>query len=63
MSEQEQRDIWQLRSRWLGVYHVALVDDVWRAKRYNDVTKVITADTAGELGDAIQRDYDVLRQS
>jgi hypothetical protein len=58
LTEQEQRDLWQLRSRWLGVYHVALVDDVWRAKRYNDITKVITAGSADELADAIKRDYD-----
>ena len=57
LTEQEQRDLWRLRSRWLGIYHVAFVDDVWRAKRYSDVTKVITADTADELGEAIERDY------
>jgi hypothetical protein len=57
MTEQEQRDLWQLRSRWLGIYHVAFVDDVWRAKRYHDVTKVLTADSADELGYKIKADY------
>lgn len=60
LSEQEQRDLRQLRSRWLGVYHVALVDDVWRAKRYSDVTRVLTADSADELADAIKRDYEAM---
>jgi hypothetical protein len=32
-------------------------DDVWRAKRHHDVTTVITADTAEELGQQIQADY------
>lgn len=60
LTEQEQRELWQLRSRWLGVYRVALVDEVWRAKRYRDVMHVITADTADELADAIKRDYDAM---
>jgi len=57
MTEQEQSALWRLRSKWLGTYHVALVDDVWRAKRYGDVTHVLTADTAEELGDKIKADY------
>lgn len=52
--------LWQVRSRWLGIYHVALVDDVWRAKRYGDVTHVLTADSADELGEAITRDYEAM---
>jgi hypothetical protein len=60
MSEQEQQALWRLRSRWLGIYHVALVDDIWRAKRYNQVTHVITADSADELGDMIKADYDAV---
>jgi len=60
ITEQERQALWQLRSRWLGTYHVALVDDVWRAKRYNHVTKVITADSADELGEAIRRDYEAM---
>jgi hypothetical protein len=57
MTQQEQSGLWQLRSRWLGIYHVALIDGVWRAKRYHDVTKVLTADSAGELGELIGQDY------
>ena len=60
MTEQEQSALWRLRSKWLGIYHVALVDDVWRAKRYNDVTRVLTADSADELGEAIKADYDAM---
>ncbi len=57
MTQQEQSALWRLRSKWLGIYHVAFVDDVWRAKRYHDVTKVLTADTASELGEKIGQDY------
>ena len=60
LTEQEQRDLWQLRSRWLGIYHVALVDEVWRAKRYGDVRGVLTADSAEELGEAIKADYQAM---
>ena len=60
MTEQEPSALRQLRSTWLGVYHVALNDDVWRAKRYHQVTHVLTADSADELGDAIKRDYDAM---
>jgi hypothetical protein len=63
MTEQEQRALWQLRSRWLGTYHVAFVDDVWRAKRFGEVTHVITADSADELGEQIKRDYDAVTRA
>ena len=53
MSQEEQRDLWQLRTRWLNVFHIALVDGLWRAKRYNQVTHVITADSADELSDKL----------
>jgi hypothetical protein len=58
MTEQEKSDLWRLRTQRLGVYHVALVDDVWRAKRYNQVTHILTADTADELADKVQSDYE-----
>jgi hypothetical protein len=57
VTEQEQVELWRLRTKWLGVYHVALVDDIWRAKRYRDVTRVLTADTAAELDGQIQADH------
>jgi hypothetical protein len=56
VTEQEMNELWRLRTKWLGVYHIALVDDVWRAKRYHDVTSVLTADTAEELGQQISTD-------
>ena len=57
MTEQEQTELWTLRTKWTGAYHIALVDDVWRAKRYRGVTHVLTADTADELGQQISADY------
>jgi hypothetical protein len=57
MTEQEQQELWKLRTRWLGVYHVALVDEVWRAKRYHNVTRELTADSAKELDGQIRDDY------
>jgi hypothetical protein len=60
LTGQESADLGKLRTRWLGIYHVALIDGVWRAKRYSDVTNVITADTAAELGELMTADYKTL---
>ena len=57
MTEQEYAELWQLRTRWLGVYHVALVHGVWRAKRYHYVADVLTANSVAKLAEQIQRDY------
>ncbi len=57
MTEQEQAELWSLRTKWLGVYYVALTDDVWNARRYHDPTTILTADTAAELDGEIQDDY------
>ncbi len=60
MTSEESSDLARMRTRWLGVYHVALIDGVWRAKRYHDVTTVLTADTAAELGELMTADYETL---
>lgn len=57
MSQSDATSLWTLRVHWEGRYHIALVDGVWRAKRCNDVTKVLTAGTSTELRTAMQNDY------
>jgi hypothetical protein len=57
VTEQDNAELWRLRMRWLGTYHVALADGVWRAKRYHDVTHVLTASTLAGLAEQIQNDY------
>jgi hypothetical protein len=57
MTEQEYAELWRLRMRWLGIYHVALAEGVWRAKRYHDVTHVLTASSLTGLAEQIQHDY------
>jgi len=57
MTEEEYTELWQLRTRWLGVYHVALVHGVWRAKRYHDVADGLTAATVAKLAEQIRHDY------
>jgi hypothetical protein len=56
MTEQEQAELWRLRTKWLGVYHVAFADGVWHAKRYQDVT-ILSAHTPGELDGQMQADH------
>ena len=36
---------------------VAMADGVWCAKRYHDVTHVLTANTVAGLAEQIQHDY------
>lgn len=57
MTEQEYAELWHLRARWLGVYHVALINGVWCAKRYHDVADGVTASTAAKLAEQIRHDY------
>ncbi len=54
---EEYAELWRLRARWLGVYHVALVHGVWHATRYRDAAHVLTASTVAELAERIQHDY------
>lgn len=57
ISEQDQMALWKIRTKWVGVYSIGLADGVWRAQRFTNPANVITADTAGELGDKITADY------
>jgi hypothetical protein len=57
MTSEEAAALAELRATRQGAYHVAFIDGLWRAKRYNDVTVVITADTAEELTVMISADY------
>jgi hypothetical protein len=57
MTKEESAALAELRAMWQGVYHVAFIDGVWRAKRFNDVTVVITADSAEELNGLSESDY------
>jgi hypothetical protein len=57
MIDQEYAELWRLRTRWLGVYHVALVHGVWSARRFRDVTRVLTANSVAKLAEQIQHDY------
>ncbi len=63
MTQDEQSGIWRLRTKWLGSYHIALIDDVWRAKRFHNVTVVLTGDSAEELDRRIQDDYATLSRA
>ena len=57
MTEQEYAELWRLRMRWLGIYHVALAEGVWCAKRYHHMTHVLTANTLAGLAQQIEHDY------
>jgi hypothetical protein len=49
--------LYELKLRWDGHYHVSLTDGTWRAIRDTDALAVVTADSGGELGALINADY------
>jgi hypothetical protein len=57
MTEEQQSDLWRLRTRWVGIYNLVFADDQWRARRYATSAAWITAGTAEELGEKIKADY------
>jgi hypothetical protein len=57
VTEQDQMDLWRLRTKWVGVYAVALAEGVWRARRYGATDAWLTADSAEGLGHQIDADY------
>jgi hypothetical protein len=57
MTDEDKRDLWMIRSYWLGLYAVALSDGAWIAVRDADVTRVLTAGSASGLDELINLDY------
>jgi hypothetical protein len=57
VTEQDQTDLWRLRTKWVGVYAVALAEGTWRARRYGDTAPWLIAATAEGLGHQIEADY------
>jgi hypothetical protein len=59
MNSAEATSLFRLRCVWQDTYSIGLADGVWYANRLRDPTKVLTADTAEELGGLLQGDYGV----
>jgi len=51
--------LYGLKLRWDGHYHVSLTQGTWRAIRDTDALSVVTADSAEELSALIDADYAV----
>jgi hypothetical protein len=49
--------LYDLKLRWDGRYHVSLTHGTWRAIRDTDALSVVTADSAKELSALIDADY------
>jgi hypothetical protein len=49
--------LYGLKLRWDGRYHVSLTHGTWRAIRDTDASAVVTADSAEELSVLIGADY------
>jgi hypothetical protein len=49
--------LYRLKLRWDGRYHVSLTEGTWRAIRDPDAQAVLTAATGDELAGLIEADY------
>jgi hypothetical protein len=57
ISTAEAVQLYRLKLRWDGRYHVSLTDGTWRAIRDPDAQAVLTAATGDELAGQIEADY------
>jgi hypothetical protein len=49
--------LYRLKLRWDGRYHVSLTEGTWRAIRDTDALAVLTAATGEELAGLLEADY------
>lgn len=56
LSTAEAVQLYRLKLRWEGSYHVSLTDGTWRAIRDTDPLTVLTAATGGDLAAKIEAD-------
>jgi hypothetical protein len=57
ISTRDAVQLYDLKLRWDGRYHVSLTHGTWRAIRDTDALAVVTADSAEDLTAMIDADY------
>jgi hypothetical protein len=58
MTEEDGRALWTLRSKWLGLYQVslvALVDGIWRARRFLGELTLLAGHLVGNRRPMVRR--------
>jgi hypothetical protein len=56
ITQAEASSLFELRRHWEDTYRITLADGVWQAKPFDNVTHVLTADSAHELRTKLQED-------
>jgi hypothetical protein len=57
LTSEDATALFHLRCLWDSAYAISLTDDIWVARRRDNPTRVITADTAPELRWLLRADY------
>ena len=57
MTSEEATALFHLRCLWHGAYAITVTDSIWVARRCDNPTRVLTADTGPELRWLLRVDY------
>jgi hypothetical protein len=57
LTSEDATALFHLRCLWDGAYAISLTDSIWVARRRDNPTHVLTADTASELRWLLPADY------
>ena len=57
MTSEDATALLHLRCLWDSAYAISLTDGIWVARRRNNPTRILTADTAPELRWVLRADY------
>jgi hypothetical protein len=57
LTEEQQADLWRMRAKWVGIYSLIVIDEMWQARRYAQHAQWLTANSPQELEPLIQADY------
>jgi hypothetical protein len=57
VTSEDATGLFYLRCLWHGAYAISLTDGVWIARRRDNSTRTLTADTAPELRWLLRADY------
>jgi hypothetical protein len=57
LTSEDATALFHLRCLWDGAYAISLTDGIWVARRRDNPTRVLTADTAPELRWLLCADY------
>ena len=57
MTSEDATALFHLRCLWHGAYAISMTDGIWVARRRDNPTRILTADTAPELRWLLRADH------